>query len=165
MDRVAFFAHSTAPAVEDSPFSRFLFRSASKRQLKMQTKERYWEGLYWDGLNAEDVGAVNLKDGHTDDPAIQAILDDAKKRLQENFEQPENFWFTFLDFSEKTIPYCALRLWHENVFLGARASGVGDPGAKCRDLVYRVERSGNKISYTYVKTNSWEETEKFLDDS
>lgn len=65
------------------------------------------------------------------------------------------------------------RLWHKDVFLGARDSGTGNPGAKNRDFHYsstgNVYTNQAKILTTqlstscagsFLATKLWEETEK-----
>jgi len=43
----------------------------------MQTKERYWEGLYWDGFDPNAVGAIPLWE-HEYDDEHEPILSDAR---------------------------------------------------------------------------------------
>jgi len=40
----------------------------------MQTKKRYWEGIYWDGFSPEAVGAVPLGTANSTDKSVQSML-------------------------------------------------------------------------------------------
>lgn len=67
----------------------------------------------------------------------------------------EQYWFTLNEQENENELQCpsnsnssspldspllsiVLRLWHEDVFLGATRAGVGDPGANCCELLYEA---------------------------
>lgn len=44
----------------------------------MQTPDRYWEGLYWDGFEPELVEAVPLTDAIANDDSVVNMLEMTK---------------------------------------------------------------------------------------
>lgn len=118
-----------------------------------------------------DSGAVSLSDASgEDDPVIDAVLTEVRRRVQAGDEQLEDYCVSLLEMqgeadshsnsdagsaaaaansdaqptpaaastSSSPASVCGgdclvVRLWHAAVFLGARETALGNPGAKCRD--------------------------------
>lgn len=113
----------------------------------------YWEGLYWDGFSPEAVGAVPLDAaGCDDDPAAEAMLRRVRHEVAGAGTAPEEYFVTLVDVEAagKTV----VRLWHRDVFAGARDSAVTDPGAKNADYHFDA-RTGEPLG----GRRTWEETE------
>jgi hypothetical protein len=105
----------------------------------MQTRDRYWEGLYWDGFAPDAIGAVALRAARCEDAAVARALEGARARaVDEKLESAEPLFVT----AELRAPLgarpraVAVRLWPLAVFLGARDSGSSTPGEGCRDWLF-----------------------------
>jgi hypothetical protein len=110
----------------------------------MQRKETYWEGMYWDGIDARDIGALQLSkldqlqvqvDQHLVSNFIRFVKD------RESEKDLEKWWTTIC---QETEEIWAFHLWHEAVFYGSRALGIANPGAHCK--TYRLNVKGELIS-------------------
>ncbi len=49
----------------------------------MQTPDRYWEGLFWDGFAPEAIGAVALATAKPKTESAQSLLELTKKQIEE----------------------------------------------------------------------------------
>jgi hypothetical protein len=77
-------------------------------------------------------------------------------QLQQTIEQKQNQQITKASTNEietSTSSTLVFRLWHENVFVGARSSAVGNPGEKCRDLYFHIDTGKFIGMYTLEYTD------------
>jgi hypothetical protein len=104
----------------------------------MQYKESYWEGMYWDGLDARDLGAHKVSslldlqpqlgiEKHILVKFIQAVKD------EQGEEEVEHYWATIIPNVEDK--QWIFHVWHEAVFYGSRALGIADPGKLCKTFI------------------------------
>jgi hypothetical protein len=122
----------------------------------MQTKESYWEGMYWDGLDARDLGAIHIpelvstveqmfQEGELNDsnglvlrtkvvPEFQNLVKTLESRPE------EEYWVTMVqeDDSEK-LPIFKMHVWHQDVFFGSRAMGIVNPGELCMTYEFNAD--------------------------
>ncbi len=157
---------------------------------KMETPQRYWSGLYWDGLDPEQIGAVSLSDASGDgDAVIDSALAAVRKLLMEAGEKEEDYCVSLIEMQPETEgdaevavaaaaaassaaapatvslsdlspgSICSgdclvVRLWHMNVFIGARESATGDPGAQCRDVHFHPTTATPRHVLTLADTDA-----------
>ncbi len=147
----------------------------------MQTPDRYWEGLFWDGFAPESIGAVPLSTAKPkpNDPKLaahtQSILDAVCQKLLSSSSapptttsgdqkqtpspvpppppKPSEFYITIFQSGVGANNQWTVRCWHESVFKGARLAGVGNPGSLNRDFHFE------RISGKFVRATTIDETE------
>jgi len=91
------------------------------------------------------------------------LLSVCRKRLAEAGDDEKEFFYTFEMFDKEQRHILVCRLWHANVFVGARDSATADPALKNRDYHYYIESVESLGQFQYRATKRWEETEEELE--
>lgn len=106
-------------------------------------KESYWEGMYWEGLDPEILGAFpvsDLSNAHMlpELPTDGRLLQLARIQIPLDISRLESrpvteYWVSLIQEDDNCLEAI---LWHRDAILGSKASGSADPGKFCRRYVY-----------------------------
>jgi len=58
----------------------------------MQTKERYWEGLYWDGFSPESVGAIPVAQATSQQSDLKGLICTVRDLITKEKLEVKEYW-------------------------------------------------------------------------